>query len=168
MSKLVVSGLRCVETTSGAGNDQIYMIVFRGSFNLGPDVKVIGGKNTPWGDMGTGKLVEKDMILDDIYHSENAYVVVLLEQDDNRDIMTGNTWSKVLEFWANHWTKFTGTFGREMCALTALLIGGAVDDDDLIGKAQSIPQIFKEGGAGVLLKFEGDGGRYRVRFVMRP
>lgn len=167
MPKLVCNALRCVEETNEAGSDDAYMVVFRGSFNQPPDVKVVGGKNTIWGNMATGKLVVKDMVLDDPYHAENAYVVALLEQDVNRDILTGGAWGKVADFWANNWIKFSGAAGREMCAVTALVLGGGLDNDEFLG-AKSIPQIFTDGGTGTLLIFEGDGGKYRARFVRRP
>jgi hypothetical protein len=94
MSKLVVRALRCVEETNEIGSDDAYMVVFRGSFNLPPDVKVVGGKNTAWGNMSTGKLVVKDMVLDEPYKAENAYVAALLEQDSSRDILTDGAWAK--------------------------------------------------------------------------
>jgi hypothetical protein len=97
MSKLVVSGLRCLETTDGFGNDQIYMIIFRGSINPLADVKVIGGKDTPWADMGTDKehnLVAKDILVDDNYHTENTYIAAMLEQDVNIDILQELIWPK--------------------------------------------------------------------------
>jgi hypothetical protein len=101
MAKLVVSALRCVEETDENDNDDPYMVVFRGSFNLPPDVKVVEGKNTPWAGMSTGELASVDMILDDPYRSENAYVIALLEQDHNRDIKTENGLAKAIDFWAN-------------------------------------------------------------------
>jgi hypothetical protein len=167
MSKLVVRALRCVEETDEVGNDDVYMVIFRGSFSLPPDVKVVGGKDTVWGDMYTSKLVVHDVVLDDPYHAENVYVAALFEQDWNKDILTGGTWGKVAELWAQNWLKFPGPKGSEQCALAALVWGGAIDNDEFLGVRRILP-ILKDGGKGTLVIFEGDGGKYRVRFVKRP
>jgi len=114
--------------------------------------------------METGKLVTQDVVLDDSYNPGNVYVVAMLEQDQNRDILTGNSWSKVLEFWANHWMKSFP--GREMTALMALAFGGGLDTDEYLG-ATELPHILPSQGLGKLVVFAGDGGRYRARFVIR-
>lgn len=176
MSKLVVRALRCIEETDEVGNDDVYMVIFRGSFNLPPDVKVVGGKDTVWGDMHTGKLVVKDVVLDEPYHVENIYVAVLFEQDSGKDILKGNAWSKVVQFWAENWSKFPGVKGSEQVAIGSLIVGGIIGgnvgeaihiDDEFLG-ARRIPPIFMNDGLGTPLLFEGDGGRYRARFVKRP
>ncbi len=166
MSKLVARALKCYEETDEAGSDDVYMVVFRGSFNIPSNVMVVGGKDTSWGNMVTGKAVVKDMVLDDSYSTENAYVIALLEQDDNRDILTDGAWGTIAEFWANQWHYFPNNAGREACASVALNMFGGVDNDELLG-VRSISQIFANDGPGIVLDFKGDGGHYRARVVKR-
>jgi hypothetical protein len=165
MSKLVVRKMDCLEETDEIGSDDVYMAVFRGSFTLPPNVKVVGGKDTAWGDMSTGKSVLKDVVLEDTYQPENVYVAALIEQDVNRDLLVGSAWAKVMEFWANNWTKFAGNLGYETCAMTALLLFG-LDNDEFLG-VKRIPAISAAGGIGVPLEFSADGGTYKARIVKR-
>jgi hypothetical protein len=79
--------------------------------------------------------------------------------------------AKVMEFWINNWMKFSGSQSNlETFALTALVIGGALSNDVLLGMPKTIPQIFTftaPGDPGVPVKFAGDGGSYRARFAKR-
>lgn len=167
MSKLVVRALRCEEETDEAGSDDIYMAVFRGSFTLPPNVKVVGGKNTIWANMTSGKLVLKDMALEDTYHQGDVYVAALFDQDSNLDLLLDNTLAKVIEYWAKYWTLFPGAAGHEMCATSALIVGGALGGNDEFLGVRNISPIYTVGGIGQLLTFSGDGGSYRARAVLR-
>ena len=166
MAKLVIRALRCVEETDEIGSDDVYMAIFRGSFTLPPNVKVVGGKGTMWADMTSGKLVTKDMVIEDTYQQGNVYVAALIEQDVNKDLLVGNALAKVTEFWANNWTKFSGAGGHENCATIALLFTGGLDNDELLG-ARNITRIYTAGGVGQLLEYSADGGYYRARAAMR-
>lgn len=166
MSKLVVSRLKCIDTTSGLGNDQVYMVILRGSFTAPPDMVVQGGKNSVWGDMGDGKLVVNDMVFDSNYSPNNVYVAILLEQDgSSRDVLVGDTGARIIEFWANYWHKGTGSSYHESVALMAVMFFSGIQNDDVIG-VREIPQFFSD-GAFAVRKFAGDGGDYRARFVRR-
>jgi hypothetical protein len=46
--------------------------------------------------------------------------------------------------------KFSGSVGCETCALTALVLSGALDNDKLLGMPKNISQIYQDGGTGVL------------------
>src|SRR5262245_36569983 len=100
MAKLVVRALRCVVETDEIGSDDPYMIVFRGSFTSPPDVKIVGGKGSPWADMTSGTLRMVDVLIDDSYSPGNVYVVAMLEQDWAKDILTDGSWGLVAELWA--------------------------------------------------------------------
>ncbi len=166
MSTLKIRALRCVEETDEWGPDDVYMGLFRGSFTLPPDLKVVGGKGTKWANMSSGDLRIEDMTLETNYHPENVYVATLIEQDSGKDLAEGANWAGALEYWANHWAQLAGSPILASAAWLALLLGGGVENDEVLG-AQAIAPIFKTGGIGQLLEYQGDGGYYRARAVLR-
>jgi hypothetical protein len=165
VSKLVVNALRCVQTTSGIGSDEVYMVIFRGSFNQPPNVMVIppNEANSPWESMSNGKLVKEDILVDGIYQAENVYVAALVERDVDNNIL--ENWSTVTNLWANVWTKVKTNEMWEQVAHLAIVLG--LGNDDLIGRPKIIPHIYTDGGTGTLVVFKGDGGTYRARFAKR-
>jgi len=175
MSKLVIRALRCVEETDEIGSDDAYIALFRGSFSLPPDLKVVGGNGTPWGNMTSGKLVVHDMVLDDTYQAQNVYVAALIDQDrDNPllpdkkvDLSDGSHWAAALNSWTKFWPAHAGNPSMlQALAIFALTIGGGLKNDTPVD-AKVIAPIFKTGGIGQLLIYDGEGGHYRARAVLR-
>ena len=165
MARLICSSIRCVQTTDGAGDDDIYMIVFRAA--VSPEVKVVGGAGTEWGSQDTGQAVAvREAVLDQNYQTGNSYVVALLEQDYAIDIKTGVTSAKISEFWANTCLKAKTDWDRENLAFLSLIWFGGLDNDVLVSVPHTIPQIFTDGGIGIPVTFNSNGW-YRARFVKR-
>jgi hypothetical protein len=168
MSKLVVRKLACVDKSNEIGSNDVYMAVFRGSFTLPPNIYVIGGTGTVWANLSTGDIREYDMILENIYQPENIQVIVLMEQDVNKDLLVfSEDLAKATEYWANNWMKFSSAPGYEACAITALAIADPIWNDDILG-TRYIPPIHTLNGTGVLLEFKSDDSEYRIRVVTRP
>jgi hypothetical protein len=176
MSTLKVDKLKCVQTTSGLGSDQIYMVVVIGrrSGAKNADLKIV--HHSQWDSLSPGETRNEDATVDAAYQPNDFYLGALVERDGDQDVLQvdfpGPTipWLEPVEF---HMNEVWQAWGVNVQGLTDdqiaaklihtmnSLVGGA-GDDDLVGSARLLPK--PKAGQSVMTTFAGDGGKYQATF----
>src|SRR5688572_20129238 len=90
MSKVVVDWLFCIEETDELGDDDVYLMLFRGQIPASGGIEsstefTVTGPSTFWDDMSTFDLRKKDVEVA-AFDSQSVYVAQLIERDNSRDV----------------------------------------------------------------------------------
>lgn len=181
MAQLTVDQIWCDEETDEVGSDSVYFVVFRGNttgdFNSNVGVH---GPGLHWDDFDTGEATGHDKAIAQ-YFPESVYVVTLIEKDHGRDIagpavigawkaQTGITWKSIMvsltlsspgPLSAQQKAGAAQGIRSAMLGLSSIYNEFPFGDDDMISQPK---QIVIAPGQKPTLTFNGDGGRYRVRF----
>src|SRR5262245_22101024 len=183
MAWLKVGGIRCIEETDEVGSDDIYLVTFRGN-SLAPFESNISvkGPGSVWSDFDSGEAVATDVRIAG-FRSDSVYVVMLVEEDNDRDIdgdEVVGAWKAQLDLiWKAQMLSLLGggsgpaseavravaaqAIINAMLGLASLYMNFPKGNDDLI----DVPKRVRIAPGQVLkLEFYGDGGHYRVAFII--
>ncbi len=179
--QLVVDQIQCNEETNEGGSDDIYLVIFRGNTTGNFDNNVgVHGPGGFWDDFDTGEVRNLDKAIAQ-YFPDSVYVTMLIEEDNDRDI----SGAEVIGAWkaqaALTWNATMLSFQQagmfplstQRKAYAARKVGDALKglasiytnfpfgNDERIDQPK---QIVISPGQTPVIAFNGDGGRYKVRF----
>jgi len=171
MADLILNKFVCVEETDEVGSDSPYFLLFVGRPGNKPTSKVTRIRRDAWdGEIDSGdRRVLNQNVANDVGKS-TLVLVALMEEDADPDVGTVGT--IVLQSRMQEAFKGIGSVGGIMPAQMESLmvneftkaIDSVASNDELI----SIRRVNINTLSGPLpvLDFKGDGGHYRVHFVM--
>lgn len=178
---LAVDEIRCNEETDEVGSDDIYLVIFRGNTTGDFDSNVgVHGPGVAWGDFDSGEVRGNDVVIAQ-YFPGSVYVSMLIEKDDGRDIsgaevlgawkaQTALTWKATMFAFqqagmfplsAQRKADAARKVGDAMKGLASIYTNFPFGNDDRIDQPK---QIVIQPGQKPVIAFNGDGGRYKVRF----
>ena len=172
MANLVLKAFRCLLETDEIGDDSPYFVIFIGHAGSPKfsDVKRI--RDPQWdNNVSSGKLVDNiNAAVGSNVDSNTLVLVALLEEDNNPDI-AGATLTNVKNWMNSVYNAFWANGSATVTQLEASLkpefsnaIYANLANDDVVAIARL--KITTLSGNIPLLYLTGDGGQYRVRFVM--
>jgi hypothetical protein len=178
MSTLKIGTLKCIQTTSGSGSDQIYMVVVIGrrSGSKKAELKIV--HHSQWDSLSSGEMRNEDAVVDSAYNPSDFYLGAMVERDSGQDVQQLNfnelpgLWQlyepvefKMNEGWQTWGVSVQGLTDDQIAAKLVhtmnSLVGGA-GDDDLVGSAKLLPK--PKAGQTDTKTFAGDGGKYEASF----
>ena len=159
--QIVVDELKCTQTTSGAGADQVYLIL---AIDIGDKIFVDAWQSASWRDMEVGDVKGVDVPTLDLPTQRAAYA--LMEQDNKIDFKSSSTRKKLQDYLnlKKQIDDLDGTANNSVLQLAVDLgygIGLFRADDDLIGF--STVKLDRLAG-GYSQTLTGDGANYTIRF----
>jgi hypothetical protein len=168
MASLVVDRVKCVEESNESGSDDVYMVVFRGNTTAPFESNV--GVHAPgiWRDFDTGEVENNDRTIAKFVPGA-VYVVMLVEEDNDRDIAGG-----VIDMWkaqlALTWTaqmiagaspaNAAQAIGTHMKGLASVFMEFPYGNDDILG----IKRVSAAPGMPQERTFKWDGSHYIITF----
>ena len=166
MASVVVDSIKCLEeTTEVADSDRIYMIVFRGNTIPPFNSNVAVHAPSAWQDFDKGETQHGDRAIAQFVPGA-VYVVMLVEQDDERDIKDPGAiggWRTATDAkWKADMAlgESPAEAAQNIIDLMQGLIHLPLLNDDPIGarhfSANAIPQA--------AITYSGHGGKYQVKF----
>jgi len=176
VAKLILSEFRCDAETNEVGDDSPYFVIFFGdpSNKLDPSVnKVKTIRKDMWdNETHTGKLWQPEMVVGGYVDPSRLVLVALMEEDNSCDLV-GDALQQI-----NEWMRPTfaahAVQGKTLAALATEMIDEfeqAIEayrtNDDLVQVLRlpiKSPSELNASGQLPLLWFNGDGGKYHVRF----
>ncbi|MBI5903803.1 MAG: hypothetical protein HZB84_10025 [Deltaproteobacteria bacterium] len=176
--RIFVDHVWCKEETDEIGSDDVYIVVFRG--NTTPPFSsnvAVHGPGDFWDDFDSGDEWSQDIPVAKFYPS-SVYVVMLVEEDVNRDIsgsdvigawksQTDLTWKSIMlsmgggSLTAGQKASAAQGIANTMMGLSSIYMEFPKGNDDIIGAPKQI--VIQEGQKPVV-EFKGDGGHYKIRF----
>lgn len=170
MAKLVLKKFRCNETTSGAGSDSPYFLVFVGG--LQPRKTTLKRiRLGPWHDeVDSGETWPVNHTVVDNHDLALVLCAIIEEDGDGADI-AGFFETSLAEYMKHHFNNQTANqttvsayIGGELKTKFRNTLASFLSNDDLI----NVRRIEVTNGPGELtLPFNGDGGRYSVTFAVQ-
>lgn len=178
---LLVDHVWCKEETDELGSDDVYMVVFRGNTTAPFDSNVaVWGPGDFWDDFDTDDDWSQDIAIAK-WRKDAVYLVMLVEEDNNRDIsgqaVLGAWKAQTTLAWKAQMLTLLGggpgpaTEAQKQTAATAIrsALQGLSSiymelpkgNDDLIGAPKRVKIA---PGQQPVIDFIGDGGHYKVRF----
>jgi hypothetical protein len=169
MAKLILKKFHCIETTSGAGSDSPYFLVFIGGFTP-TEAKVKRVRLGPWHDeVDSG---EPWPVNHTVIDSDLGLVMCALIEEDGSGPDIGGPFQTLFEtvmqgqwkgFIGNQATTVSDFIAEEMRKKFRDSIKSVLGNDDLI----QVRRFKVTNGPGELTRrFTGDGGRYDVTFTV--
>lgn len=175
MGKLYLKEFRCVETTSGPGDDSPYFLIFIGNSGTPRYTRVVKIRKEAWDNtIESGELKQPDELVNDHVSPGGSSIVVvaLMEEDDNADF-SGSTLTQLRnrmknfydDIWENSISGQIQSSGPLFTSEFRIALEDFKGNDDILGV--KLLNVNTGSGGLPLLNFTGDGGRYRVRFRMQ-
>jgi hypothetical protein len=172
MAKLTLKEFRCLEETDEIGSDSPYFLVFVGDATLGnaqSDVKRI--RRGEWDDnVDTGELFQPNATVTDGFKLDFV-LVAMMEEDWDPDI-GGQTLTQVRNWMHAAFDGLASATGFVDSNIAGIVreefekvIKLKCSNDEYLGVKRL--SLSAQNGLLPLLNFQGDGGRYRVRFALQ-
>jgi hypothetical protein len=178
MTDVVVDWVVCGEETDELGDDDVYLMLFRGELPAAGGIQgntefTVTGPGTFWDDMSTYDVRKRDCKVSR-YDRRSVYVVQLIERDNGRDVKGSveSAYRSALDIaWTGALARTVGrsdddrrapliqTIKEAMRGLNTLYMEFPKGNDDWIGSPK---ELAVRADSLITIDFKGDGGRYRV------
>lgn len=171
MATLTLKEFRCVEETDESGWDSPYFVIFHGNVTDADSGELVLVRRPEWdNDIETGSLRQANATIANGVDKQSVVLVGLLEEDVNPDI-AGHKFAVLRDNMryqfrdrVNTGAKDANSLGLSLLSPFSLALYEAVENDEKLDADRL--KITTLSGPLKLIHLHGDGGYYRVRFVV--